>query len=796
MRFISLTFFLCLLFQEAALGQERVRVGGGGFSYGNKKGYVYGTLLDKETNEPVIGAIVLIKSSEEATVTDINGDFRLRVPLGETLIEVQSVGFVKTQFVLQVGGEGKYKILVSPETTELDEIVVSGQRDDANVKSADVGKSSLSIESIKQLPMSMGEIDVIKSLTLLPGVNTNSELSTGFNVRGGGSDQNLVLLGNVPIYNPSHLFGFYTAFNSEVIDDVTLYKGGVPSKYGGRASSVLHVKYRDGDYSKWKGNISAGVVSSKITLEGPILKDRFSVLMSGRKSYINWMLKSFNDPNVKTSSADYYDLNAILNFRINDRNKLSYSYYRSNDDFQLAGDTTYNWVNQYHSLDWYYLPSDKLSFKLTGAISDYSTIVSNKSQVTPYSLTSEISNQILNADVEYQFSDELKLNAGVNFTTYELNPGFLQYKDSDVSQGVQNEFAKETAFFVGGEYEPSSRITLTAGLRYNRFNYLGAQTVYLYEEYRPKSEETIYDSIVYKNRESIQQYDGWEPRFSARFGFNESSSVKFGYNRMYQNIHLISNTTSIAPNDIWKLSDNYLKPQISEQISLGFYKNLRSNQYETSIEGYYKEVDNVIDYKDGAKLYLNNHVESELLAGRGRSYGLELYLRKRGGLRLTGWVSYTYSRSERQVSGPYESETINNGSWYYASFDRGHNLTNVIVYKLPKSWEFSSTITFKTGQPFTYPTGKIEYNNTIFPLYDERNNERSPNYHRLDISFSKKFKFMKRNQGDFNFSVYNVYGRKNPFSVFFQDLAGSPPQPYQLAILGVPFPSITVTLNF
>lgn len=786
---------LTLISVAVTNAQEVIKVGGGGFPFENKRGFVYGTLIDKETNEPVIGAIVKLVEQDAATVTDINGDFRLRVALGENLIEIQSVGFVTTRYKLQVGGEGKYKVTIQPDTQELDELVITGQKEDINIKSTDVGRSSLSIESIKQLPMSMGEVDIIKSLTLLPGVSTNSELSTGFNVRGGGSDQNLILLGDVPIYNPSHLFGFYTAFNSEVIDDVTLYKGGVPSQYGGRASSVLHVKYRDGDYNKWKASVSAGVVSAKITAEGPVIKDRMSVLMSGRKSYVNWMLRSFNDPNVQTSSADFYDLNFIANFRLNDNNKLTYSAYRSRDNFNLAGDTLYSWVNAYHALNWYASLTEKLSMKVTGALSEYSNEIENVNIIDPFTLKANIQNTIGNLDLEYQQSDAMKFYGGVNFTQYNLSPGKLAFKQTTEVQQVQDENAIETALFAGIDYEINEKFNITAGIRYNMFDYRGEQVVYNYEAYKPQSEETITDSVTYGAGESIQKYSGWEPRFSARYALNETSSIKFGYNRMYQYIHLISNTTTIAPNDIWKLSDNYLKPQIAEQISLGFYRNFRENQFETSLEGYYKEVDNVIDYKDGADLILNNHIESELLAGRGRSYGLELYLRKKTGYRLTGWISYTYARSERQIQGAYESETINDGNWYYANFDRGHNFTNVIVYKLPKSWEFSSTITFKTGQPFTYPAGKIEYNNVLIPFYEFRNNERSPAYHRLDVSFSKKFKFMKKKQGDFNFSIYNVYGRKNPYSIFFQDAEGAPPQAYQLAVLGVPFPSMTFTFN-
>jgi hypothetical protein len=798
MRILIIT---CLLFLvSVSFAQEIIEVGGGGFPFSNKKGFVYGTIVDLETGEAVIGAIVKDITSENAIVTDINGDFRLRVPLGRTEIQIQSVGFEKTTVFLTVGGEGKFKVAIEADTKELDAVIISGQKLDANIKSTDVGKNSLSIESIKQLPMSMGEIDVIKSLTLLPGVSTNSELSTGFNVRGGASDQNLVLLGDVPIYNPAHLFGFYTAFNAEVIDDVALFKGGVPARYGGRASSVLHVKYRDGDYNKWKGSISAGVVSAKATIEGPIIKDKLSILGSVRRSYVNWMLGVFEDPELQESSADFYDVNVIANLKMNDRNKLTYAIYRSTDNFNLAGDTLYQWTNYYQSLNWYHSFSDNLSLKLTGAISSYENKIENESPVNPYVLASKIDNKIANADLEYLPSERLSINMGVNYTGTALNPGELTPDDEETGtldyEKVQDEYSRELAFYVDGSLDLSEKFTISAGLRYNMYNYFGEHTTYEYEPYRPLSEQNIIDSARYTDGESIQTYSGFEPRLALRYSLSPSSSIKLGYNRMYQYIHLISNTTTIAPNDIWKLSDNFIKPQIAEQLSLGYYQNFQNNKFETSIEGFYKEMDNVIDYKDGADLFLNDHIESEMLTGRGRSYGLELYLRKKSGGRLTGWISYTLSRSERQIQGAYDIQTINGGDWYRANFDRTHNLSNVLIYKLPKSWEFSSTITFKTGQPVTYPAGKVEYFGVVFPLYTERNSVNAPAYHRLDISFTKKFKFLKKSTGEYNFSIYNVYGRNNAFSVFFQDVPGSPPQPYQLAVLGVPFPSMSLTLNF
>lgn len=796
MRFKSqniLLFITFLAFSLRGFGQEPSADDG-------KKVPIFGRLLEADTKEAVIGALVTYVEGGNAAVTDIYGDFKLRVLPGEITLEVRSVSFKTTKYKLIASERAKFEIKIESALEQLDDVIITGKRVDENVKSTDIGKSALSIESIKKLPMTMGEIDIIKSLSLLPGVSTSSELSTGFNVRGGGSDQNLILLGDVPIYNPSHLFGFYSAFNSEVIDDVSLYKGGVPAQYGGRASSVLAIKNRDGDYQRWKSKLSIGVVSSKITAEGPIIKDKLSILTSLRKSYVNWAFSNFKNADVQESSADFYDFNVILNYRFNDNNKLNYSIYRSKDDFNLAGDTLYAWTNYYHSLTWYHSFSANLNFKLLGAISQYDNSIENESIIDPYTISSGVNDKILKADLEYIFSDRLKATFGSGLTNHTISPGELEPENIEENslspKTLQDEYANEWAIYGDATYNVSPKITLTGGLRYNRYNYLGSHVIYDYEPYRRKSELTIIDSTFYADGESIQKYSGFEPRLAATFLVGKTSSIKLGYNRMYQYIQLISNTTTIAPNDIWKLSDDKLKPQISDQVSLGFYKNFQNNKYETSIEGYYKEIENIVDYKDGADLFLNDHIESELLSGQGRSYGLELYLRKTSGGRALGWISYTYSKSERQIAGAYAEETINDGEWYYANFDRAHNFTTVFIYKLPKNWEFSSTFNFKTGQPVTYPAAKIQYNGNIIPFYNQRNNTRSPVYHRLDVSFTKKFKFLKQKTGEFNFSVYNLYGRDNPFSIFFQDFPGSPPQPYQLAILGIPFPSASFNFEF
>jgi hypothetical protein len=764
------------------------------------KGYINGKLMDKETGEEIIGAIVSIDELKEAAVTDINGEFRLRVPKGEFDISASMVGFEKGVYKIRVLGSGNFRLYLETATTELDEIVVTGTRQDANIASTDVGKNALSIESIKELPLTMGEIDIIKSLTLLPGVSTNSELSSGFNVRGGGTDQNLVLLGDVPIFNPAHLFGFYTAFNADVVDDVSLYKGGVPAHYGGRASSVLHVKYRDGDYDRWHADISAGVVSSKMAVEGPIIKQRLSVLGSVRRSYLNYTLAAFEDPDIRESSAGFYDFNIITNLKLNDNNKLTYSVYKSGDDFNLASDTIYNWINFYQSANWYHSFSEKLSLKATGALSSYTNSIEGASVINPFIQRAEIANQIANLDVEYINNEHLSVNIGANLTKTDLQPGEFEPQPSEDNAleyvKVQNETGLEIAYYLESSFDLGPKLAITSGIRFNTYKYLGDHLVYEYEAYRPQSEQTIIDSVRYGKGESIADYSGWEPRFSARYKLGETSSIKIGYNRMFQYIQLISNTTTIAPNDIWKLSDNYIKPQISEQISMGFYKNFQENRYEASLEGFYKETDNVVDYKDGANLVLNDHIESELLSGQGKSYGLEFYAKKNTGGRTRGWVSYTYSKSLRKIQGPYRYQTINEGNWYAANYDRRHLFTGVVIYQLPKKWEFSGTFTFKTGQPVTYPEGKFEYNSTIIPQYNYRNQERAPLYHRLDISFSKNFFVFNNKKAEFNFSVYNLYGRKNSFSVFTKDVAGAPPQAYQLAVLGVPFPSMAFTFHF
>ncbi|MEP2025900.1 MAG: carboxypeptidase-like regulatory domain-containing protein [Reichenbachiella sp.] len=796
-----LTFAVIAASCMTSFGQKVTIVDGEKFNNVDKKDAIFGTLKDQETGEGLIGAIVRIADQNIATVTDINGDFKARVPLGQHKINVQSIGYTTSTFVIDVRGSGKFTLYVKPNVKELDAVVISGERPDANVSSTNVGKSSLSIESIKELPKAMGEVDIIKSIAMLPGVNTGSELSSGFNVRGGSADQNLILLGGVPIYNPSHLFGFYTAFNADVVSNVSLYKGAVPASFGGRASSVLDIEYRSGDYNKWKAKATVGVSASSIMVEGPVIKDKLAVLVSARKSYLDYILNAFNNPQISESSADFSDVNVIADYRLNDKNKIKYALYRSTDSFNFVGDTSYHWSNFNQSISWNHSFSDKLSSKISLSQSQYKNQIKNNSSINAFELNAEIENLIGKVDFEYMQSDKLSVNAGVDFSRTNLQPGELIPQPSEanslVTQKVQEEHANEFAGYLELDVSPSKKISFSAGLRYNIYQYLGEHAIYGYRPHEPLSEENLTDTTYYANGDVITTYTGWEPRLSARYSINSSTSFKVALNRMYQYIHLISNTNAIAPSDTWKLSDNELKPQIADQASVGLYKNFRDNKIETSVEVFYKTVNNIVDYKDGAELFLNDHIETELLTGFGKSYGLELYIKSNTSGRLNGWISYTYSRSERRIRGAFnEIESINGGDWYPANYDRPHNFTNVLVYELPKKWKLSTTLTLKSGQVFTKPVGKFNYAGQILPLYTERNNARGPFYHRLDLSLTRDFTFLKKYQGEFNFSVYNVYGRSNPFSIYYQDTEGAPPQPYQLILLTTPFPSVSVTFNF
>lgn len=760
---------------------------------------VDGKVIDILTGEPLAGVHIFLEEENMGATTDKYGRFMLIILKGDHMLKVSFVGYHTLDLPISVRGNGLLKIRLSEELVELEEVVIATMGADENVRSTDLGKFSLSIESIEALPPFIGEVDVLKAITLLPGVATVGEASSGFNVRGGGSDQNLILLGGAPLYNPSHLFGFFSSFNSDVISNVTLYKGGIPAKYGGRGSSVVDLVYKTGSLNDWSGKASIGLISAKLLVDGPIIKNKISFLTAGRSSYSNWILNSIKDDDVNNSAASFYDINAIINYKINERSDLSYSFYRSSDDFKFTSDTAFFWTNQNHVITWNYDFNKKLLLNLLLARSAYDFSIKNKVGFSNFELNSGILDQGANIGLVYKFNDNNEISGGIQSKELKIYPGELNPLNSTsaiVSTAVENERGIESGVYLQHDFDLTRKFSITYGLRYSQFRYLGENTVFQYQRLYPRNEESITGQIDYNKNETIRQFDGFEPRLAFRWALNSNSSIKLGFHRMFQYIHLISNTTTIAPTDIWKLSDPYINPEIITQFSMGFFKNFNNNTIETSVEAYYKDLENIVEYKDGAELILNEHLESELLNGDGRSYGLELYVKKKTG-RLTGWVSYTWSRSKRQVIGSYPIEIINSGEWFPSNFDKPHNLSTVAEYWLGRKVKFSTIFTYSTGRPVTFPSAKFKYLGRVIAFYNERNLNRAPDYHRLDVSFTFHFSSNKRAlKGDWVFSIYNLYARKNAFSVFFDDVVDSPPQAYKLSVLGIPFPSLSYSFKF
>ena len=755
---------------------------------------VSGTVRDASNSELLFGANLQILETNAVFSVDQKGMFRFSVPPGSFTLKITFLGYQELVKQLLVHGDGNLDLLLTPQAEALQEVVVSTEDPRANIQNTAMGVNRLSIKSIEALPPFAGETDILKSLVLLPGVSSVGEASSGFNVRGGSSDQNLVLLGGVPIYNPSHLFGYFSAFSSEVVNSVTVFKGGIPSRFGGRASSVVNVELKKGDLQQWSGNLSLGTISSQASAGGPLIKDKVSLLIGGRISYSNWILGTIEDPDIRNSSANFFDGNAIVHYRINNDHNLVYSFYQSGDRFQLLERNEFQWYNQLHSLEWTSAFSEKLLLKFSAGQSTYDFRVRDFAQFDNFRYDSDISDRLARVEFNISFSATNVLSLGGSAKRIEINPGNIDRLTDDsgiLPAALEPEKATELAGFVQHEVEIGKNLGLIYGVRFNYFTNLGPKTVYQYAPFETRADENIIGQTSYADGAAIASYQGLEPRLSLRYTINDKTSVKLGFNRLIQNIGLISNTTSIAPTDIWKLADSHIQPTRTRQYSAGIFRNFAQDTYEFSLEGYYKSIDNIIEYKDGAALFLNPTIETQLLSGIGEAYGVELYVRKNSG-KLTGWLSYTYSRSLNRVIGSYPEESINGGNWYPSNFDKPHDLTTVLEYPLHRNWKFSAIFTYSVGRPVSYPVAKFDYLGQTLAYYEARNDQRVPDYHRLDLSLTFNFdSSIKVLGGDWILSIYNAYGRKNAFSVFFDDIPGSPPQAFRLSTLGVPFPSLS-----
>jgi len=765
---------------------------------------INGYVKDSNDGEALLGSTVLIKEINGGTTTNVYGFYSITLEEGTYTIEYSYIGYEPIIKTVELLGNQRLDVELATSSTELEEIVVTAESEDANVKDVQMSVAKLDIKTITKMPALLGEVDVIKSIQLLPGVSTVGEGASGFNVRGGSVGQNLVLLDEAPVYNSSHLFGFFSVFNPDAVKDVQLYKGGVPAKYGGRISSILDVRMKEGNAKELEVNGGAGLIFSRLAVEAPIVKDKASFILAGRRSYIDVLAA----PVLDDASLYFYDLTGKVNYNINQKNKIYLSGYLGRDVFNFDANQGFSWGNQTATIRWNRLINSKIFFNLTGLYSNYDyNLAFEQNANNLFEWESHIETYNLKPEFTFFASPKNEVSFGGDLIFYRFRPA----EAVAVSEGSQNDIGLddkrgiETSIYIGNKQEVSPKISLEYGLRLSSFQYLGGTTVFEFEDVEPGIRPEVISETEVPDGEVVEDFYNLEPRFSMRYQLNDKSSIKGSYNRMAQYIHLVSNTTASIPLDVWTPSTNNIDLQIADQFALGYFRNLGpANDYEFSVEGYYRSTRNELDYIDGADLLLNEFIEGEVLSGDGRAYGLEFYLKKNKG-RFNGWVSYTLGRSELQIDG------INNGDWYANRFDQTHNLKVVGFYDLNERISFSANFTYTTGTPTTFPTSRYELQGYTVPHNDNsaRNDVRIPAYHRLDISMNLKGKKFKRNgqerknQDYWTFGLYNLYNRENAFSIYFAESDGVPvpgrapdTEAYQFSVLGSIVPSISYNFKF
>ncbi len=767
------------------------------------KATISGYLTNASDGETLIGATVFIRDLGAGTSSNEYGFYSLSVPKGTYNLEYGYLGFETIIKEVNLNENLKLDIELQEESAVLEEIVVKSEAENKNVVELQMSVEKLDIQTIQKLPTLLGEVEIIRSLQLLPGVSTVGEGATGFNVRGGSIDQNLVLLDEAPVYNSSHLFGFFSVFNPDAVKDVKLYKGGIPSRYGGRLSSILDVRMKEGNSKQLAVNGGIGTIFSRLAIEGPIAKDKASFIVAGRRSYIDILAQPFLNDDLKDSRLNFYDLTMKANADINKKNRLFLSGYLGRDNFGFGDQAGFSWGNGTGTLRWNHLFSDKLFSNFTLFYSDYDYQINFGNEVdNSFDWSAQILNYSLKPEFSYFLQPSNVLRFGGQSTIYQFSPGDAIGVSSgeEADFGVPKQYAIESAVYLENELDIGPRIKTNYGLRLSHFNYTGKGFAYTYGEAEEGERPPLVGLEEFDQWKSIETYLNLEPRASIKFQVNELSSLKASYNRTVQYLHLVSNTTAATPVDVWTPSTNNIKPQKADQVALGYFRNFKKNTYEFNIETYYKKLYNLLDYVDGADLLLNPFLEAELLQGDGRAYGLEVQAKKSKG-DLSGWISYTLGRTERLIEG------INNDDWYPSRFDQTHNLTVAAFYQLNKRWSVSSNFSYVTGTPATFPTSRYEQQGYVIPhnAYNTRNNVRIPAYHRLDFSVTldPRDKPDKRLKSQWVLSVYNVYAKRNPFSIYFiQDgdrvPTGSTVETFaeQLSVIGSFIPSISYNFKF
>jgi hypothetical protein len=775
----------------------------GTIGYCQEKITLSGVITDHNSNETLIGVTVIISDLNIGTTTNDYGFYSITLPKGTHSIMVSYLGYqsIIQEFTFSRATKQNFKL--HPSTELLQEVVLQKDVEKLNVKSPQMSVNNLSIATIKKIPAVLGETDIIKSLLLLPGVSNAGEASSGFNVRGGATDQNLILLDEATIFNSDHLFGFFSVFNSDAVKNVKLYKGGIPARYGGRVSSVLDIYQKDGNSNNFHLTGGIGVLSTRLLAEGPMVKDKSSFLIGGRSSYAHLFLKFGDNDN----TAFFYDLNTKLNFKINDKNSIYLSGYFGRDVFDVDESFKNSYGNTVANLRWNHLFSDKLFSNLSLIYSDY--YYGLTLDFVGFKWNSGIQNFNVKYDLRHYLSNGLELQYGLQNIYYKFNPGEV-IPQNELSQvnylKLIDKYANETAAYIQVDQQLTDRITLAFGLRFSHFNRLGQSEYYTYEDDMPVrfnegmgiyEKATPIDTVSSSKSTSLITFNNFEPRFALSYLIDDSQSVKASYNRMSQYLHLISNTSSPTPLDVWTPSGPYIKPQILDQYAIGYFKNFKQ-RYSLEAELFYKYIKNRINYIDGADLIANQAIEQVILNGKSRAYGMEILFKKSSG-NLQGWLSYTLSRSEQKTPGRTPDEPgINHGKWYKTPYDKTHDISLTANYSLSDHWSLGSTFIFQTGRPTTYPVGQYQYEGTTFPNYGSRNEDRLPYYHRLDFAatYIPHPEKKKGWRGEWVFSVYNIYNRKNAASLTFrEDVETKQNEAVKLSIFGI-IPSITYNFRF
>ena len=774
---------------------------GFGVSAQSKKYTISGSVKDASSGEDLIGVTIYVKElPQTGALTNDYGFYSLTLPQGEYTLIYKYIGFVTQEQTIDLSQEITLNLELAEEQVELDEVVILAEKEDQNVSSVETGVIRLNPRDIETVPVLFGEKDVLKTLQLMPGVQAAGEGSSGFFVRGGSADQNLILLDEAPVYNASHLLGFFSVFNSDALKDVELIKGNMPAQYGGRLSSVMDIKMKDGNMKDYEVSGGLGLISSRLTFEGPIVEDKGSFIVSGRRTYADLFLNFSNDETLNNTQLYFYDLNAKANYKIGEKDRIFISGYFGRDRFNFDDQFSFNWGNATGTIRWNHLYSSRLFSNTSLIYSNYNYDIGI--QDGAIRIGSAIKDWNFKQDYQFYINDKNTLRFGINAIHHTFSPGELEVEDGGAfnDTDLDDSYGLEGAAYISNEQKLTSRWSLNYGFRFTSFSALGPGDVYTYD-----AEGNVADTTTYGSGEFIKNYGGIEPRFSTTYILGQSNSIKASYARNNQYIHLLSNSTATTPTDIWIPSSINVRPQTSDQFALGYYQNFDNNQYEFSAEVYYKDMRNVIDYKAGAELNLNATVEGDLVFGDGRAYGLELFFKKRTE-KFTGWVSYTLSRSENQF------DEINNGEWYRARQDRTHDLSLVGMYSLSDRVKLSASWVYYTGNAVTFPSGKYMIDGQVVSYYTERNAYRMPDYHRLDLGVTletKKYKMKvnpdtgnkervaKKYNGSWNFSLYNAYGRENAYSISFQESETNPgtTEAVQLSLFKY-VPSVTYNFNF